>query len=366
MKRLTILVFLLIPLQLFAIDDALKGVYRLYDFDCEVQSEPAPKGYTTFYVSHYGRHGARFINSEDEYQILYDYLHKFDLTPFGGYVRDRFDVVYPALKGRAGDLSEIGKDQQRTLAVRMLRRWPSVFRRGCRISAESSVVPRCILSMSCFCNELSRAGFQVMMDVNASNMSYLKVNAVDRYVLSCSVERMALVKDVYSRIFSSDVCEGDMWKFVQSLYYFICHLECVGLDDGEFKDVFTAGELETLHNLDNAKFHHNCGAPANIVLARPQIKEMVESANLDLRSGKPSVRLRFGHDNTIMTILCLISVGGWGDESWDCSEIPMAANIQLIFAKNRKGHVIAKMQLNESDLIPWTSWNILSEKLLRL
>ena len=33
------------------------------------RNAPAPKGYTAFYISHYGRHGARYIYSETN--ILY-------------------------------------------------------------------------------------------------------------------------------------------------------------------------------------------------------------------------------------------------------------------------------------------------------
>ena len=41
--------------------DKAGGVYFMYPFDTP-SATPAPKGYEPFYISHYGRHGARYIS----------------------------------------------------------------------------------------------------------------------------------------------------------------------------------------------------------------------------------------------------------------------------------------------------------------
>ena len=46
--------------------DKAGGVYFMYPFDTP-SATPAPKGYEPFYISHYGRHGARYILSNDQY-----------------------------------------------------------------------------------------------------------------------------------------------------------------------------------------------------------------------------------------------------------------------------------------------------------
>ena len=39
------------------------GVYRLYPTEFKEQT-PVPKGYKPFYISHYGRHGSRYVLRE--------------------------------------------------------------------------------------------------------------------------------------------------------------------------------------------------------------------------------------------------------------------------------------------------------------
>ena len=37
---------------------------------------PAPKGYTPYYISHYGRHGSRYLIGTNDYERPYDMLLK--------------------------------------------------------------------------------------------------------------------------------------------------------------------------------------------------------------------------------------------------------------------------------------------------
>lgn len=45
------------------------GVYLVYP-KVEAKLTPAPKGYKPFYVSHYGRHGSRYLISDKDYQAV--------------------------------------------------------------------------------------------------------------------------------------------------------------------------------------------------------------------------------------------------------------------------------------------------------
>ena len=48
--------------------DYAGGLYRPYLYE-HVPLTPAPKGYIPFYISHYGRHGSRWLLSANVYQI---------------------------------------------------------------------------------------------------------------------------------------------------------------------------------------------------------------------------------------------------------------------------------------------------------
>ena len=85
--------------------DKAGGVYFMYPFDTP-SATPAPKGYEPFYISHYGRHGARYILSNDQYDNVAEVLRRAradgKLTARGIDACDRFLAIYPHLKGRAG------------------------------------------------------------------------------------------------------------------------------------------------------------------------------------------------------------------------------------------------------------------------
>ena len=49
------------------------------DYDRQLPTQaltPAPKGYTPFYMSHYGRHGSRWLISADSYSSVTEPLRK--------------------------------------------------------------------------------------------------------------------------------------------------------------------------------------------------------------------------------------------------------------------------------------------------
>ena len=62
------------------------GVYLAYP-KVEAKQTPAPKGYKPFYVSHYGRHGSRYLLGDRDYLWIIQLMQKADsingLTPLG-------------------------------------------------------------------------------------------------------------------------------------------------------------------------------------------------------------------------------------------------------------------------------------------
>ena len=51
------------------------GVYYAYP-TVEADNTPAPKGYKPFHISHYGRHGSRYLIGDNDYQWMADLMHK--------------------------------------------------------------------------------------------------------------------------------------------------------------------------------------------------------------------------------------------------------------------------------------------------
>ena len=111
-----------------------------------------------FYISHFGRHGSRFLLEETEYTEVLGLMEKAEaadaLTPLGKDALQRLRRVYEEAEGHAGDLSPLGIRQHRGIAERMYGAYPEVFADGRTISARSSVILRCAMSMAAFGDRL--------------------------------------------------------------------------------------------------------------------------------------------------------------------------------------------------------------------
>lgn len=347
-----------------SIKDELKGVYRMYDFDTPRVNIPAPKGYKVIYLSHYGRHGSRYLHNEREYDTLNVVLHREQLTPYGEEVRDMFDLYYPSLKGRATDLSEVGKNQHRLLARRMVSDYPGLFGRGARIEASSSDIPRCLMSMFNFLDELRQLdmSFDINADFLSSMVPLYRASQVKRFPLKEYLQKNFDPKPLFLRLFADPdaaMSRTDAHHFAQTLYYYACHLEGVGIQDDFFDSVLVESEINLLHEVENEKFSYHRGilCQENTLVAGPSLMEIIETADRDMSEGEVDVRLRFGHDNMIMNLMSLLSVEPFHALRFDSSDVPMASNIRFVFARNRDGHILVKIQYNENDMTSWLSWD---------
>ncbi len=141
---------------------------------------PAPKGYKPFYMSHYGRHGSRFLIDPKQYSRPIALLAHADslglLTPDGKYALQAARAMAAEAYNRYGELTKLGAQQHRQIANRMSQRFPEIFRdTTATIDARSTVVIRCILSMENELQELLRhnAKLKVTCDASEHDMYYM-------------------------------------------------------------------------------------------------------------------------------------------------------------------------------------------------
>ena len=143
---------------LFAQYEKMGGVYYAYPVT-ETELAAAPEGYQPFYISHYGRHGSRWMTSDQRYEwICRQFDNTKNLTKLGKDVRKRMAKVWKNAKGNGGKLSPLGACQHRGIARRMYQNFPQLFAADAHLSAHSSVVGRCRASMLAFLDELRVQG----------------------------------------------------------------------------------------------------------------------------------------------------------------------------------------------------------------
>ena len=129
------------------------GSYLAYTTNFTPQTQP-PKGYKAFYISHYGRHGSRYLTKDIHYMRIIDIFtlahNQHALTALGEETYKRLQEVMKEADLRAGDLSPIGKQQHRDIAERMFKSFPDVFKGNQSVCLRSTVALRCNMSMIAF------------------------------------------------------------------------------------------------------------------------------------------------------------------------------------------------------------------------
>lgn len=379
------------------------GVYLAYP-TVETKQTPAPKGYKPFYVSHYGRHGSRYLLSDRDYQWIIQLMEKAEtvngLTPLGHDVLKRLNMVWEEAQGRAGDLTPLGVRQHQGIAERMSKNFPEVFSGKRHVSARSTVVYRCAMSMVAFGDRLKQLNPQLDMSYEMSEkyMSYLNYHSarsnafthgkkgpwVEEYrkFEEAQVHPDRLVSALFS---NADFirCEVNPSELMWGLYWI-----AVDMQDMEtpvsFFDLFTAKEMFDLWQCVNYRFYMGNANPLasnGIVMANAKslVENILESADAAIKDRSIAATLRFGHDGNVIPLLALlqienfdVAVAGPAEvyKHWcDFKATPMASNVQIVFFENKAGNILVKFMHNENevhvpvktDQWPFYHWNDVKE-----
>ena len=379
------------------------GVYLAYP-TVETKQTPAPKGYKPFYVSHYGRHGSRYLLSDRDYQWIIQLMEKAEtvngLTPLGHDVLKRLNMVWEEAQGRAGDLTPLGVRQHQGIAERMSKNFPEVFRGKRHVSARSTVVYRCAMSMVAFGDRLKQLNPQLDMSYEMSEkyMSYLnyhsaRSNAFTHGKKGLWVEEYRKFEEaqvhpdrLVSTLFSNADfirCEVNPSELMWGLYWI-----AVDMQDMEtpvsFFDLFTAKEMFDLWQCVNYRFYMGNANPLasnGIVMANAKslVENILESADAAIKDRSIAATLRFGHDGNVIPLLALlqienfdVAVAGPAEvyKHWcDFKATPMASNVQIVFFENKAGDILVKFMHNENevhvpvktDQWPFYHWNDVKE-----
>lgn len=376
------------------------GVYYAYP-STQADNTPAPKGYKPFHISHYGRHGSRYLISDRDYEVIRNLLHNADqenaLTPIGKEILQRVDSLMIETAGRGGDLSPLGRRQHHDIAARMYENYPDVFSNNSEISARSTLVPRVILSMASFCESLKEKNPRLSIDMESSEryMPYLCRDTKESYefykngnwwseVLHKMRERNTNPDRMVNAVFSDPVFVKRYVKpydFMWSMYWLASDAQNT---EGkiDFYKYFEPRELFDLWQCFNADFYGKHGPyplanGVHLTNSYNLMHNVIDTAEAAIKSENPSAALRFGHDGNVVPFAALLGLDNCTGEEidedkfyqkWcDWKVAPMGANIQLIFFRNDKkpNDVLVKFLHNEkethipvhTDIWPYYRWN---------
>lgn len=376
------------------------GVYYAYPVT-ESANTPAPKGYTPFYVSHYGRHGSRYLIADQDYRNVIDVMRKAHdagkLSPLGEDTYTKLLDVWEEAEGRGGELTPLGARQHHDIAQRMYRAYPQAFAKDAEITAASTQVMRCAHSMFNFIEGLKELDPSLVIpkESNARNMKYLCYSEPPSWEFNDNKGRLPWKQEyekwregkvkpdrLMSSLFNDEryitqniFTDELMW----GLYWIAVDMQNMETQ-ADFLSLFTADELYDLWEAVNASFYiKNSSYPRsdglNVDNAKNLMRNILNTADDYVNNGKHGATLRFGHDGNIVPLAALMRFTGCHGYSaglddiadvWQSYNIsPMASNMQMVFFKNKQGDVIVKFMMNEkeiaidmpSDIFPFYRWN---------
>lgn len=344
---------------------------------------PAPKGFKPVYLTHFGRHGSRFLDNASNYDRPYNILKDADdagaLTDFGKDVLRRVGIIRAEADQRAGDLTPKGMQQHRDIARRMVENYPELFKDGKTIMARSTTSHRVLVSEYSALMQIIRMRPKIRIDYDSSNHDEPWMYTEDRAVSAHKRKINAAVQEFNQRhthperlmkalfkdpAYITDVQGRDQsGSLYSSLYDLASYAQ--GSDPGvDLNDVFTYDEWYDLFLMNNMRWYSQGGYSPLTDNVVPYghcvtLQNFIDFADEALAGNGVSVMLRFGHEVTLMSFFSLLDLNGSGYSTDDLESVAdhwvaydlahMGGNVQWVFFRDRKGNVIVKFLMNEEE-----------------
>jgi len=377
--------------------------YYAYPGPTSLQT-PAPKGKKPCYISHYGRHGSRFLINQREYDYPYytfleaDTLGK--LSDKGREMFRRIALLREEARDRLGELTPLGAIQHQEIARRMFNSFPEVFADGAVVDARSTIVIRCIISMQNALQQLAALNpkLRIKSDASQHDMYYMNLQdpklynkkwtpeATKAYADFC--KRHENYMDAMDRLYNDTAwAHHNINQFRLGTALFKLASSVQGTEHAKDCDIFSFlfNKEELFENWQqaNAFWYVAYGScPFNggtqPFSQRNLLRRLIEEADSCLLFDKPGATLRFGHETIVLPLTCLLGVNGFDQQVDDLDKLlergwinykvfPMASNLQFVFYRKnpRDKDILLKVLLNEneatlplpSDLAPYYRWS---------
>ena len=349
-----------------------------YEF-LPVRDTPAPAGFKPFYISHYGRHGSRsdlgdgtFIRVRDCLQAGAD---EGILTPAGEELLAYTLQVIERHNGMEGRLTERGAREHEQLAERMYRRFKPVFRSG-EVHALSSESPRALVSMAAFTSSLKacKGDLAVTWDCGSKYQRFLTRNSNEELkkkaealasgpVTAVPVDTLAIFGRLFTDPARGMALIGKPRRLVSGIFTLASYAPAYGIDDDLFRFLpWDAVVVAYRRHALNAYLAQCNSVPlGDQRMPRASLlgAEIVRRADEAIAGAPVAADLRFGHDWPFLGICSYFGLEGYGyprltpeeaARSWNGPRLcPFAANLQMVFYRNRKGVVLVKFLANEQE-----------------
>lgn len=365
--------------------DLAGGTYCSY-YGGKAKLTPAPEGYEPFYISHYGRHGSRYMTSNNAYHVLIPLFEKAEkegvLTRFGVQTLAKLRRAYANATGKSGELTALGGRQHEGIAKRMFERFPEVFTRDARIHASSTMVHRCQESMQFFCGELKHLNHDiyVMQRTTVEDTTFMNHESIKlargsnsrfiesriRHICDSLYRTVAISHKFFTdRAFAARNLK-DTIQLADCFYNIAEDMQCLPELKLKFDGIFSDEDLFNLLQVTNYGWVDYDGFiegdTPNYKCNYNLLRDIITKADKAIRGGSRGADLRFGHDSFVVPLCFILRLNNSVKQPdavhledlykyYLISKVsPMAANIQLVFYKKQGSKdVLVKILHNETE-----------------
>ena len=357
-----------------------------------------PEEFEPFYFTMVGRHGSRYEQDNKRFAELRAMLDKAYelgiLTKDGEVLRTRATAIHKAQEGHDGELSELGVEQWRGIAHRAYNNFGKVFDQG-SIEAKSSTSLRCVLSMAAFNDAIKEKNptIKVKQQARKSELWIVRPLANNPAVSKRTKELCAeyhkqgewnkarkeweqaydgsafLAKITTDSKRFIDECNGkSSGRVVRHAFISLLFGENFGLGDRELINrLFSIDDLYYVYVYMTSHWvNFTIGRGNEFVEARQShmevmVEDILDKCNAAIKGVNPnSANLRFTHDSYVGPLLSVIGYDGcvpqWNENielaatSFNHgTNVPMAANLQIVLYRNKAGKVYVRSLINERD-----------------
>lgn len=406
MTRLTfilrILIILLIPaLPLQGADKyvplppALDGSMMPYDFTSTTQPPVIHDSLTPVYAAYVARHGARYLSGPAKMKPVMDALEEGvangTLSATGEAFLRLMKEIEKANTGNWGDLSSTGIEEERELGRRMFATLPRLSREDINVNCISSFVPRAVMTMYQFSNQLIRQNdymsvatdeghkFSQLLYMFAYNLDYAdyRKNGDWKHVYHEYVKHNVPVGPAERLFTRTSLSDKELRDLTVDMYEVLKANRAASLP-APTTQWMSVAEYTACWKASNLQHYlRNCVtslSDAAAIATIPLLRKIIEDTDKSLENPSEAVALNgyFGHAETLLPLLSLIRVPECNDIRLDTNNldrywkvqdlVPLGANLLILVSRSNTGNHYVSMQLNgqtvnpirgEGDIVSW-------------
>lgn len=377
--------------------DNFLGTKTLYPTPHEKYT-PVPAGYTSVFINHVGRHGARHLTKEVKIAYAYQLLQKADsanaLTEKGQLLKQMIMRLEKVEGVDTKSISDEGRAELQNIARRMYLQNKNIFANAVSLNVGVTKEIRTKQSADAFLSGLKQelkslpTISQYNDDINLrfydTAPAYKAFEETGPYspimeALEKSEHIAGVDKALVRRIFKTDFINklsskqqdkftGDVFGFTTIVYSLKSEITRAGfsIEELNFKSFFTCEELQHLGQVDVADDFYKKGPGMDlngiqIRIAVPLLVNFVKTTDEFISTGKYNAQLRFAHAETIIPFSALLGIAMANkptkditriNKDWQAAQVaPLSSNIQwILYKKAGSADYLVKILLNEKEV----------------